>query len=255
MSSYQGLNKYKGSLYGEPFYNGIEFDFEVPDNLVVSSPGGLSTTQHHYTKGFYGEGASSWDIYGGEGQRYPYAEHGNLYAVGHNAPQQQHEYSQYPPDMMYPQQGFAREENDLFPPGPFQVGSAETLVPTLSRRRDFENFTPVNLGSKKKSKKSVEFITPPDSSETTEVPGSFKSLHQVVTFPNPLYLFIVIILLYMALDFWVRAGEGFVMEKFHRGNKPTWKALIIYGLVLTAVVILITSLIGLPFVKLEEASE
>jgi hypothetical protein len=56
--NYQELHRYKGSLYGRPEYNGIEYDFEVPDNLVTASPkcnnrdGGisLSTRSNVYTE-------------------------------------------------------------------------------------------------------------------------------------------------------------------------------------------------------------
>ena len=67
MINYQTLSKYSGSLYGRPEYDGIEYDWEVPDNLVVGSPGGVSSIHHHYTKGFNGRGNTSSDIYAGQG--------------------------------------------------------------------------------------------------------------------------------------------------------------------------------------------
>jgi hypothetical protein len=218
--SYQNFQAYNGSMYGSPQYRGIEFDWEVPDNMVVASPGGVSTTQHHYTKGVYGEGASHWDIYGGEGQRYPYAEHGGLYTVGHNAPQKQHEYAQTPPDMMYTQ----------------NQSSAH-----------IDNFTPVKLGGDGKS--PIEFISPPDSSATTPLTPLQPAAS--IKVPNPWFIFIVILFVYLALDFWTSAGESFIFTRFHDGKTPNWKWLAFYGVVFTLIVFLLTSTIGIPLVTLE----
>lgn len=82
---YQNVNDYSGkNMYGK--YAGLEYDYEVPDNLVVSSPGGVSSTHHRPEKGFYGENSGEYDFYAGQGFRYPHGEYGNLYNVGENAP-------------------------------------------------------------------------------------------------------------------------------------------------------------------------
>lgn len=87
MANYQQLSKYSGSLYGRPQYDGIEYDWEVPDNLIVGSPGGVSTIHHHYTKGFDGRGNTSSDVYAGQGQRYNAGVYGNMYQIGQEAGQ------------------------------------------------------------------------------------------------------------------------------------------------------------------------
>ena len=89
MLNYKILKDYTGSLYNERLntntYNGIEYDVESPNNKVIGSPGGVAGPIHHYTKGFYGKGGSSSDIYAGDGYRYISGEYGNLYTRGHNA--------------------------------------------------------------------------------------------------------------------------------------------------------------------------
>ena len=87
MADYQTLDKFSGNLYGEPRYEGLEYDFEVPDNLVVGSPGGVDTIHHHWTKGFNGRGNASSDIYAGQGERYNAGVFGNLYNTGQEAGQ------------------------------------------------------------------------------------------------------------------------------------------------------------------------
>lgn len=64
-------------------YGGLEYDYEVPDNVIVESPGGASSTHHHWTKGFYGDaGGVTNNAYGHSNPRYPYGAFGSLYATG-----------------------------------------------------------------------------------------------------------------------------------------------------------------------------
>jgi hypothetical protein len=84
------LKEYDGSMYkknynGIPQYNGVEYDWEVPNNMVIGSPGGVSTIHHHYTRGFDGIGNSSSDVFAGQGQSYGSGVYGNLYSTGENA--------------------------------------------------------------------------------------------------------------------------------------------------------------------------
>ena len=108
---FQSIGKYDGSLsgrqnqndnstlYGQPEYRGIEYDWEVPNNLVVGSPGAVSTIHHHYTHGFYGRGNTSSDLYAGQGERYNSGIYGNLYQTGQESSQQY--YANPPPDYQY----------------------------------------------------------------------------------------------------------------------------------------------------------
>lgn len=97
---YQTLSGYKGQLYGQPKYNGLEYDWEVPDSTVIASPGGVSTVHHHPSKGFNGRGNSSSDVYAGQGQRYISGSYGNLYQPGQQASDDQGMFSK-PPDYQF----------------------------------------------------------------------------------------------------------------------------------------------------------
>lgn len=71
MSRYLLFDNYDGTLGGKlPLPAG-------PDD--VSSPGGLSDIQHHWTGGMFGMQERTYDVYAGTGDRYPAAEYGNLY--------------------------------------------------------------------------------------------------------------------------------------------------------------------------------
>ena len=63
---YEVLNELDPPVYGSPDYDGLEYDYEIPNEMIVASPGGASDIHHHWTKGFYGEGGSSWDVFGNE---------------------------------------------------------------------------------------------------------------------------------------------------------------------------------------------
>jgi hypothetical protein len=127
MSEYQTLSNYSGSLYGHPQYNGIEYDWEVPDNLVVGSPGGVSTIHHHYTKGFDGRGNTSSDIYAGQADRYISGIYGNLYQTGQEAGQNM---GYYPaaPDYQYwqnqqpSQYSYTHGESSMWDPSMMMYG-------------------------------------------------------------------------------------------------------------------------------------
>ena len=96
MANYQNVGNYTGSLYGDVRYQGIEYDWEVPDNLVIASPGGVSAVHHHWTKGLNGRGNLSGDMFAGQGERYIAGVYGNLYETGQEAGQQQGYYSAAP---------------------------------------------------------------------------------------------------------------------------------------------------------------
>lgn len=94
---YQNLSDYNGSLGSKPQrngYGGVEYDWEVPDGQVIGTPGGVSSIQHHYTKGFNGRGNNSSDIYGMSNPRYDSGLYGGLYEVGGSAGEAQ---GYYPP--------------------------------------------------------------------------------------------------------------------------------------------------------------
>lgn len=241
--TYQTLQRYRGSLYSSPQYTGMEYDYEVPDNIVVSSPGGVSSVQHHWTKGFYGNGASTYDVYAGEGNAYPYGEIGNLYQQGQNAP---HEMGMYPPgtDQMYiGNQSTAHVENFQYAP---LVGRQQTE----GHRRGDVGQTQVP---------GMELISPPDAGSAVKVSdvakaaetGPTKLTHEIYI-PNPLTILFVFILMYIALDLITIAGENLIFTKFHGGKTPDWRWLAFYALLITAIAVAVGASMKDPFIGLKQ---
>jgi len=216
----------------------MEYDYEVPDNIVVSSPGGVSSVQHHWTKGFYGNGASTYDVYAGEGNAYPYGELGNLYQQGQNAP---HEMGMYLPgtDQMYTgNQSTAHVEN--FSPVPGRPG----------RRQGDVGQTQVP---------GMELISPPDAGSSVKVSDAAKAvgselqkLTHEIYIPNPWTILFVFILMYIALDLVTIAGENLIFAKFHGGKTPDWRWLAFYALLVAVIAIALGASIKDPLIGLKQ---
>jgi hypothetical protein len=255
--TYQNLQNYRGSLYGSPQYLGIEYDPEVPDNMVISSPGGVASTMHDWTKGFYGYGGSSWDFYAGQGQRYPHAEHANLYQYGQNAPHHMGYYTK-PPDAMFTQNMY--RENPMFNRGDDRDNFQ--YIP----QHDLPSTPPTSGGGPQRGTSSSFDKTPtsipnpngPDDIPLTPVtPVTLdikcpKRLQQINVATNPIIIFIFLIIAYVALDMWSSAGHDFVLNKLNKGVPMTWKSYMFYAIVITLILFGLTYFIGFPLIQIEE---
>lgn len=90
---HQRLRDFDGSMYPTNLYS--------RDPSLVQSPGGMSTTDHHYSGGLYGEGLQRSDKFGGEGYAYQSGEYGNLYQTGQTASEQEGYYARPTPDVPF----------------------------------------------------------------------------------------------------------------------------------------------------------
>ena len=240
--SYQNLNGYTGELYGEPQYKNAEYDWEIADNLLVGSPGGVSSIHHHYTKGFNGKGNSSSDIYAGQGQRYISGEYGNLYQTGHMASQAQGMYAAAP-DYQYwqnqPPQQYDYDHSEANEWTPFaqnynQPGSYQ------SSQKKVE-------GYQNTSETQFDLI---DQSDTQDVHDSPIDLRPAITI-NLWMLFILFLISFVVFAFWSETGLLFVKQKMHSGNRVSWQRMVIYSSVITAVFILFIYMSGVPIATFE----
>jgi hypothetical protein len=68
---YLTMDQFDGSLGGRMPLPAGPYD--------VSSPGGMSTIQHHWTRGMFGIPERTYDVYAGTGDRYISGVYGNLY--------------------------------------------------------------------------------------------------------------------------------------------------------------------------------
>jgi hypothetical protein len=230
MSNYQSIRDYNGSMYGEPKYNSIEYDWEVPDNMIVASPGGVSSVHHHWTKGFYGKGNLSGDIYAGQGDRYISGEYGNMYQSGHTASQDQGYYTAAP-DYQYWQNQ---------PPPQYSLGG-EQLPPDLGNAnfplKPFSNKT-IKSQAKEQHKEFQKFTNGDGIVETYISPsGDFELLEQsdlkksppivevvdalppqdkTTKLANFLIILVFLFLLFMMFHFWANTIDSVISHKFQK---------------------------------------
>ena len=220
---YEILHSRDSPVYGNPEYDGLEYDFEVPNQMIVESPGGASSTHHHWTKGFYGKGGSSWDVFGNQPPATVYGETGSLYAPGPTATQVSASsapgpgtYYGRPPVGMAP--SFIRNQPPPNPPPePFNTNdnieylSAGGKNPTLPRREKY-----VPSAGETKIKESFSKSDP-----TLQITGKSIILIMVAVF---------------VAYFWAHLGLLFLQNRYSGGAIPL-EILGIYTLVLTFILI------------------
>lgn len=217
MSRYQNVENFnRGNLYGSPQYLGQEYDKEVPDNILIGSPGGTASTFSHWTKGFYGEPSSSWDIYAGQGRAYEYGIKGGLYDYGQTAIY----------DMGYYNQ----------PPDPIYTGNDSVPVQDVSGR---ENFT---LDTDKIDVTNVDDLLKDNGNNNCK---------KVQIKINPVILFVLFIIAYIAMDFWSSSGQLFLQERFNKGEPLSWKTLLIMAIASSVILFGVTWSLNVPIVEFE----
>ena len=211
MAGYQSLTFYNGSMYGNPTYSGLEYDYEVPDNTVVSSPGGASTTHHYFNKGFYGDLSSTPDIYAGEGYYYPQGILGNAYQYGYDAATQQKIFD-VPPDQMFTQ-------NNSTP----TIKEAFELIPPPETSPEKENFTNVADSLRRRLRIKV----------------------------NPWLLFGFFILAYLAIDLFSYSFTDFLSKNVYGGKSLSWKNYLFFAVIFFILLIIFTKLAGVSIIEFE----
>lgn len=120
----EGINKNVLSVnrYDERRQDINTFDSQEPQgkfgkDMLVSSPGGLSSTYHHWTRGFYGFGNSQVDKIDELGNKFVTGEFGNMYPISLKGPGE------------YDKEGYRKIENE--------VDSSFEVIPDLDIPENF----------------------------------------------------------------------------------------------------------------------
>lgn len=228
---YQNLDQYNGEPYPSyPQNNGIQYDWEVPNNMVVATPGGVSGVHHHWTKGFYGIGNTSGDIYAGQGYRYPKdaGPYANLYQVGYGGADMSKQYLP-PPDTKW------WNNQDLQ-----QNSYPSTEIPAFSLPSSKENFSVMTDSDES----GVEFLD--------EVPskGGNENI-KIQANVQPWLLFILFVFAFVTFDFWAETGRLFINEHIRAGAAITWKSTLAWAVGITVIFTLFLYLVGVPLTTFE----
>lgn len=248
--NYQNLNSYAGSLYGEPSYQGVEYSYDVPDNLVVGSPGGVSAVYHDWTNGLYGRGNTSSDIYAGQQDRYISGNYGSMYNTGQSAGDAMGYYTA-PPDYQYwqnevPQQySYSKSSASIGPTAGMSTQKKAHIEGYESGLGDdFDLIEGADdLGNELSMEDEIEIIG--------KDVASIKSTLKTDSATPPWVIFLFLILLFIAFDFWAEAGHRFISQRFHDGGVPTWERSVLYAVGVTAIFVLIIWMVGVPITTFE----
>ena len=270
MSNYQNISDYRGSLYGEIRHEGIEYDWQVPDDLVMASPGGVAATEHHWTKGFNGRGNTSGDWYAGQGERYVAGVYGNLYETGQEAGQhmgyygaapdyqfwmnqepQQYSYSQSRSDQWAPMQAWNDRKNE------------QSLVPytrehyggEVTGDNSFEMIERPGEGGNEDDADGVQYdervVVSRRAAKSLPPLEDLPSIAVKTTTVSPWLLLLFFLMAFIAFEFWAETGHAFIKERFHEGRPLTWKHLALYSLIITVIFVIVIWLAGVPITTFE----
>ena len=224
---YLTLDEYNGSITGmQPLPAG-------PGD--VSSPGGLGTLYHHWTKGLGGPGDVTPDVFAGTGERYPHGEYGNLYTPASHSTVNDYYHG---PD-------WGRTQNTTLAGQPYYWMTTENGVR--------ENFTQIPSGpqsTKIEPDASFELIEqdPIDSADLVPL----IPVNKPITV-QPILMMFAFLLMFIVFDFWAQTTHRF-LDKIHKGADVPWTRYFLYSICATLVALLVMYLLGIPLGKLESSS-
>lgn len=288
---YQSVSNYDGSLYGAPKYDdpypgegfmrddGYQYDYEVSNDNLVGSPGGVSATHHQPIGNIYGRANTSSDIYAGQDHRYINGEYGGLYATGQTASENLNMYPS-PPDAQWwnnitPQNTapYASDRDPSVTP-PDNIPATDPNVNAYSNSRFItEPFS--RTGGDPRASNSVNTTVPqpspkegysrsvesPESNDDVQYLTSKEELSSTMTnsditegfeFPSSSKLpnLIVILLLlglFVVFVMWSNTANKFIREHYFDGEKLSWQSSGKVALIATVVILFLLFLSGMSF--------
>lgn len=284
MSAYNRIGD--SSFYSKsqlPAFTGIEYDSELPNNMVIASPGGVSTTYNHYTHGIYGKGDLTSDVYGWQGYRNVSGPYNNLYTQGFDSGSQS---GMYPPS-----------RNVNFRP-PFQsqqqISTHQPLVNWTHKgyidNPSIESFTPTSVAQntmfdtatldnydqdilsrelyqsdrQHSARQAHQPIDLQKIGETIigdkpvkEIKGDYEILGDTPTPTpttikiNPYAFFILLVVGAMVFGLWYDTINIFIKQYFHGGQSLSFKNLVIWSIIFSLIFVFLMHLFGVDLITFE----
>lgn len=272
---YQSLANYNGEMYEPvlPSFEGIEYDYTMADNIVMASPGGVSSTQSHYTKGFYGQGGSSSDMYAGQGDPYKDGIYGNLYSQGPSTTEALDIYPSTPNNFSVQKSLFVDREStpkvdhfamidmsDMIED--YKNSQKATVMNGIKRyeKKDSSTDSQYSIGRPQGTNNGgiidMGDNVDPNTSVMIDADGdvtdSLEKRRYGIKIKNPWILFVTFILLYVGLTFWSDAIYLFIKDKFNSGKDFGWGKLLIFAIVTTLLIVLIAFVLKIPVIGFEQ---
>ncbi len=224
--AYEVLSDMNSHIYGEPAYDGMEWDYEVPDQMLVESPGGVSSTHHHWTKGFYGDGGGvSSDIFGNDAPAHVYGDVGSMYQTGPTATQ-----TLGPPGgLSYPSppRGTSPKyiQNQAPPAPPGEPEDNIEFIGASKKRRTREKFDGDD-DDDTDDEGDADTDTDDESGVKTKVGPEAESLRVWKTFA-------VYLIAFVTFSFWAWTANAYLQQTRYKGRKVPWLTMLMAALGLT----------------------
>lgn len=176
-----------------PSETGLERSgFDVPDGMMIESPGGSSAVHHHWTGGFYGAGGVSPGIYGNSSPHEVYGQMGGMYAKG-TPPSFQ--YYASPPRRISRTEGY---DDGIARMGPIPDEGVADLNPPADEKEAIEGYVPP--GGRRKKKVSITIPEDP-TVENFSLPDGLTSFEKK-SVRHPLIFLLALMLIGITLALW-----------------------------------------------------
>lgn len=215
------------NLNQPPTNGGQEYDYRVPDNFLVGSPGGTADIFHHWTHGFYGDGAVSTDKFGGSSPNHLYGAYGAMYPPAGNITGQR--------------MGYYNPTNQISATSPY-VGYWQNEQSPEPPEDDFKNVTLTD---------NFELIEGIDGSDAEDVVKCVQKNKQSWFLNSPLGIFILLIFVFIVFGMWGEAFSLFLRNKLHSGKEITYGRMTVYAIIATVVFLFAIYFFDVPITTFE----
>jgi len=253
----------------------IGYNKEIPNQAIVTSPGGVSNI-FHGNGGLYGKGISSSDIYGPSNPPYVYGEYGNVYNSGPSASRAMGYYgnanggtantSYYSADRTLPSQT---------PVTPYRlqslayIPSSSTSSQLMMGGQGFKNFPPFQTdpgfvnryggqplkGADYNPINNIENFEVDDEYEEIEKPPLKTATKEHLAIEkksvSAVAVFFIFLMALFAFGLWSETGMLFIQQHLHRGEQVKWQKMLMYAAIVTVVFMLTIYFAGIPLTSFE----
>lgn len=270
MTNYNKIGK--TNFYQEnqaPSFTGIDYDPTIPNNMIVATPGGVSTTYNHYTHGMYGMGDLTSDIYGWQGYRNISGPYNNMYTQG---------YDGATASGMYPPSRDPNFRENFTPTSVYQNNMFNTSAVSNSQDMYKEYYggteyygntnnaplpssVPINLEQigqtiimddvKSTPVESYQMINNKDELSPEEKDKIKEFISSIRVSINPIALFVLLIIGSIVFGLWYDTINKYIKDHFHGGSDLTIKQYALWAILFSLVFVILLHIFGVSLVNIE----
>ena len=249
---YLYLDEYDGSLTG--------LQSNPAGNYDVPSPGGLASTQHHWSRGLFGPPERVTDAYAGTGDRYINGEYGNLYVpashgnVYNNFRGPHSDRTEHTTMRGDPYYWNEKKSSQTKGVESFEGSTSIEFIEDVSEKHPNKN--QINQPQNKQSLKNL----PPSAPKPQDPSLHETKISEVTAFTNPSFMaaesvsktsnitiIIIVIVILMCTELWNETLHNFIVQQLHGGKEVSWIRYGIYASSATILLIVIIYFLNVSF--------